>query len=304
MFQLAKYDEVSSTNELVKAALREGRVEGYAVSARTQSGGYGRRGHAWSSPEGGLYMSLLLRPRVESPLLSTLSLLVALALRRAIAEFLPAHTCDTVQIKWPNDLVISAQSGTRFVSTAANNLEQTQPAACGNAQSLKQSCFGNESTGLISSCGTRFVSTAASSSGTFAKLSGISLESCAGGVCVGVGVNVFRPAEQDTFSLQGKNRAAYLEDLGFTDTIDDACERILQVFEALYSLWQRDGIEPFLDEYAAHDALFEKDIYVLDDAGEICAAGRARGIDTSGRLLVYTAPEVCKTVSSGEIHLA
>ena len=148
------------------------------------------------------------------------------------------------------------------------------------------------------------MSTAASSSGTFAKLSGISLESCAGGVCVGVGVNVFRPAEQDTFSLQGKNRAAYLEDLGFTSTIDDACERILQVFEALYSLWQRDGIEPFLDEYAAHDALFEKDIYVLDDAGEICAAGRARGIDTSGRLLVYTAPEVCKAVSSGEIHLA
>ena len=262
MFQLTKLDEVSSTNELVKAALREGRTEGYAVSARVQAGGYGRRGHAWSSPEGGLYMSLLLRPRVESLLLSTLPLLVALALRRAIAEFLPAHTCDTVQIKWPNDLVISAQSGTRFVSTAASD------------------------------------------AATFAKLSGISLESCAGGVCVGIGVNVFHPSEQHTVVLYGKNRAAYLEDFGFRGSIDELAERILQVFEALYSLWQRDGIEPFLDEYAAHDALFGKDIYVLDDAGEVCAAGRVRGVDVHGRLLVYTASGVCKTVSSGEIHLA
>ncbi|HBO61406.1 MAG TPA: biotin--[acetyl-CoA-carboxylase] ligase, partial [Olsenella sp.] len=35
-----------------------------AVAARRQTAGRGRRGHVWESPEGNLYLSVLLRPRV------------------------------------------------------------------------------------------------------------------------------------------------------------------------------------------------------------------------------------------------
>lgn len=45
----------------MKRALEAGEPEGLALRARRQTGGYGRQGRAWASPEGGLYLSLLLR---------------------------------------------------------------------------------------------------------------------------------------------------------------------------------------------------------------------------------------------------
>ena len=83
MFRLREFDEVTSTNEVVKHALEEGEPEGLAVRARCQSGGYGRQGRTWASPEGGLYLSLLLRPHVPPAQLPTLSLVAGLAVREA-----------------------------------------------------------------------------------------------------------------------------------------------------------------------------------------------------------------------------
>ena len=71
--KLTVLDEVTSTNEVVKNALREGKAEGLIVRARRQLSGYGRQGREWDSPEGGLYMSILLRPDVAGSGLATLS---------------------------------------------------------------------------------------------------------------------------------------------------------------------------------------------------------------------------------------
>ena len=48
--KLTVLDEVASTNEVVKNALREGKAEGLIVRARRQSSGYGRQGREWDSP--------------------------------------------------------------------------------------------------------------------------------------------------------------------------------------------------------------------------------------------------------------
>ena len=109
-FRLRVLDEVTSTNDEVKRALEAGEPEGLAVSARRQTGGYGRQGRTWASPEGGLYLSLLLRPSVDAALLPTLSLVTALAVRRAVAGLLPAEAAESVLVKWPNDLVVPAAS--------------------------------------------------------------------------------------------------------------------------------------------------------------------------------------------------
>ncbi len=103
-FRIERYGEVPSTNILVKAALEEGVPEGLVVRARTQSGGYGRQGRRWSSPAGGLYQSLLLRPDAPAASLPTLGLVVALAMVRALAAVAPAAS-DALQVKWPNDVM-------------------------------------------------------------------------------------------------------------------------------------------------------------------------------------------------------
>ena len=103
--KLTVLDEVTSTNEVVKNALREGKAEGLIVRARRQLSGYGRQGREWDSPEGGLYMSILLRPDVAGSGLATLSLVVGLSVQRALGQVAAPQFEDGIQVKWPNDVI-------------------------------------------------------------------------------------------------------------------------------------------------------------------------------------------------------
>ena len=104
-FRVLLLDEVSSTNDEVKRALDDGEPEGLVVRALRQVAGYGRQGRAWTSPAGGLYCSLLLRPQVEPRELPTLSLVVGMAVRRALVALAGDAAAQSVRIKWPNDVV-------------------------------------------------------------------------------------------------------------------------------------------------------------------------------------------------------
>lgn len=55
-------ESVGSTNEELMSRARAGAPHGMAIRARTQTAGRGRRAHNWASPDGGLYLSILLRP--------------------------------------------------------------------------------------------------------------------------------------------------------------------------------------------------------------------------------------------------
>ena len=103
-YRLEQRSEVDSTNEVVKHAIERGEPEGFVCRARMQTGGYGRQGRTWSSPEGGLYQSLLLRPQVPPTQLPTLALVVALAVRDAVLSVSGAPA-SAVQVKWPNDVM-------------------------------------------------------------------------------------------------------------------------------------------------------------------------------------------------------
>lgn len=99
-FNLYYRPEVDSTNEWAKELARSGAPEGTLVVADTQRAGRGRRGRTWSSPRGGLYFSLILRPSIPPELAPQLVLLTATCLHRVLRRrHLP------VSLKWPNDVV-------------------------------------------------------------------------------------------------------------------------------------------------------------------------------------------------------
>ena len=54
---------IGSTSDRLKELARAGAPEWTVVLAERQTGGRGREGRAWASPPGGLYLSVLLRPR-------------------------------------------------------------------------------------------------------------------------------------------------------------------------------------------------------------------------------------------------
>jgi len=100
------YDVIESTQNAAHEALLAGAPEGAVVLAEGQSSGRGRFGRAWFSPPGkGIYMSFVLRPNVPLALAPQMTLLIAVALCRAIRK----ETGANAAIKWPNDILIDGR---------------------------------------------------------------------------------------------------------------------------------------------------------------------------------------------------
>jgi len=73
--------------------------------ARSQYQGRGKPGSAWYSPEGGLYFSLILKPRKNPNDLAKLTIAAA----EAIASVLTAKYGVKAEIKPPNDILIAGK---------------------------------------------------------------------------------------------------------------------------------------------------------------------------------------------------
>ena len=106
---LQYYPCLDSTNTFAKALALRGSPHGTVIIAGSQTGGRGRMGRSFHSPEGtGLYFTAILRPDCEAAELMHLTCAVAVAVADAIES-----VCDVkTGIKWINDLVC----GTRKVA--------------------------------------------------------------------------------------------------------------------------------------------------------------------------------------------
>jgi BirA family biotin operon repressor/biotin-[acetyl-CoA-carboxylase] ligase len=104
---------VVSTNDLLKERARSGAVEWTTLLAETQTGGRGREGRAWASPLGGLYLSVLLRPRDESVGL------VPLAAGVAVVEA-AGEQGVRAELKWPNDVLVMGRKLAGILTEAAS----------------------------------------------------------------------------------------------------------------------------------------------------------------------------------------
>ena len=100
---LNRVDVASSSSDLAWQAAAEGAPCGTAFLVGEQTAGRGRRGAAWASARGGMYLSVLLRPAIPSQAFFGLSFVAALAIRAELAARLPAHD---VTLKWPNDILV------------------------------------------------------------------------------------------------------------------------------------------------------------------------------------------------------
>ena len=92
-----------STNADAIAAARDGAPHGSVFFADEQTAGRGRGDHGWISVAGeGLYVSVLLRPQIAAARLPLLPLAAGLA----AAESIRAVSGLSVDLRWPNDLLI------------------------------------------------------------------------------------------------------------------------------------------------------------------------------------------------------
>lgn len=106
-YRLIRFETIGSTNDEAKHLAYAGAQEGTLVWAEAQSAGRGRRGRAWLSPPGNLYLSLLLRPDGPAPIAAQLGFVASLALADAIEPILPPG--HALRLKWPNDVLLDGR---------------------------------------------------------------------------------------------------------------------------------------------------------------------------------------------------
>jgi len=97
------FKETESTNILARDMA--GSVdEGTVVIAESQTGGRGRMGRKWISPEGGIWLSVILKPKMQPLHAPRITLLAGVAAAKTIRGY-----GLSAKIKWPNDVLINGK---------------------------------------------------------------------------------------------------------------------------------------------------------------------------------------------------
>lgn len=102
-YRIFEFDSIESTNTYLFERAKLGEADKTVVIAKHQTGGRGRRGKSFYSPDGtGLYMSVLVRKGISLDELGFLTPAIAVAAAHAI-ERVSQKKCG---IKWVNDIFI------------------------------------------------------------------------------------------------------------------------------------------------------------------------------------------------------
>ena len=104
MPELIRLECVDSTNTYLKKLAQEGAADGTVVAASRQSGGRGRTGNSFSSEEGGLYLSMLMR--TEHLALADVTGITSKAAVETVRALFSAYGI-CAEVKWVNDLILN-----------------------------------------------------------------------------------------------------------------------------------------------------------------------------------------------------
>ncbi len=99
---ILRHERLESTNTEAAKQAKQGADEGICVIAQMQTAGRGRHGRSWvSKKNAGLYLSIVLRPKIEMRFLPLITLMAGVAVHDSLKEF-----GLQPDIKWVNDILI------------------------------------------------------------------------------------------------------------------------------------------------------------------------------------------------------
>lgn len=112
------FEEIDSTNNYLKKLGSQGKKENQLVIALSQTGGRGRMGRSFYSPNGtGIYFSLLLHPEFSAEKSLFLTVMAAVS----VAETVMKYNKNDVKIKWVNDIYIDGKKVCGILTEGAIN---------------------------------------------------------------------------------------------------------------------------------------------------------------------------------------
>jgi BirA family biotin operon repressor/biotin-[acetyl-CoA-carboxylase] ligase len=140
--------KTDSTNRVALELGHAGEPEGTVVVAEEQTAGRGRAGRTWLSERAtGIYVTLLLRPRlapVQAPLLTMMAGLSVHAAAEAVTGL-------NVDLKWPNDLLIGGKKAGGILTEMHAEPSQVRFVIVGIGLNVNQEKFPGELASIATS---------------------------------------------------------------------------------------------------------------------------------------------------------
>lgn len=241
--------QTGSTNDDVAEMGRSGAPHGSAVAARAQTAGRGRRGHVWESPEGGLYLSVLLRPEVPMQQLMGIAAVGAMGALDALRSL----GAERVALKWPNDVVAGPEPGAGKVAGV-----------------LAEAGYGDGGTFAVFGIGVNL------SRGGIGDLAGCGT------------ARPLEPACLED-AMRGGTAAPGLEDLAeaIRDAVVERCDGWSAEVRAGHAA--AGPLAPILSEYFDRMPLLGRQVMAVLPDGRVACRGVFAGVDVWGRATVHLA---------------
>ena len=140
--------KTDSTNRVAFELGHAGEPEGAIVLAEEQSAGRGRAGRTWHSERAaGIYVTLLLRPKLAPVQAPLLTMMAGLSAHTAVE----AVTGLAVDLKWPNDLIIRGKKAGGILTEMHAEPGMVRFVVVGIGLNVNQEKFPGELAGLATS---------------------------------------------------------------------------------------------------------------------------------------------------------
>ena len=263
---LHEYDCVNSTNTLLLNMARQGAPVGTVVWAHTQDGGRGRLGRSFSSPEGGVYLSLLVPcPANLEEVGFALTAKIGVAVKRTI-DGVTGKPCG---IKWVNDIILEHHKVCGILAQMCSEVPDKTVVGIGINYTTDPSYFAPE------------------------------LRSIAGSICEFAPelppMEVFVTALIDNvYALVGPNAT------GLNATVPNATG--LNATGSSSTIFNTKNNNSWLKEYKSSSTILGNQVKVLQ-AGTVIAEGTASSIDDQCHLHVITNGGKEMILSTGEVSV-
>ncbi len=214
------FKEIGSTNNFAIELARKGIEEGAIVIAETQTKGKGRLGREWSSPFGGLWIAIILKPKILPTQAPRMTIIAALGVAKTIRKL---YHLDAF-IKWPNDILIRSQLGTIRANGRMRKKEY---------RVFKKVC------GILTEMGAE--------------------QDTVNYVVIGIGVNLNIDIKKFPMEFR-KDATSIEKELGCKIDRVEFTKRMLEEIEDFYLLFKKRGFTPILKEWKKISATLGKRI--------------------------------------------
>ena len=265
------FDSLSSTMNIAMQLGLKGDPSGTVVLAESQTRGRGRLGRQWLSPKyKGIYLSLILRPKILPAGASIFTLLAAVSVCEAIKETVGLET----RIKWPNDIFVGNKKLGGILTELNAEMDKINFVIIGIGLNVN-----NDKKTLIST------STSLSADGERPSTplrTALSKRSESNG-------------RSRTISSATSLKEQKKENINRITLVQEILRRI----ETNYSLLENNGAEPIIEKWRQHNITLGKRVKVYCQKEHI--EGEAQDIDKDGGLLIRNDSGLTQKVMAGDV---